>query len=121
MRLIDLGFIGPKFTWSNMKQGWSYIKEKLDKVVGNIEWRRKFTEAIFCILTAGGSDHFSILFVPNSNNIKLFRPFRFHDMSFRDKECENIIKNGWVKLHNSDRDNMIRTLKNTLKGGIGPI
>lgn len=75
MKLLDLGAIGPKFSWTNKRHGWAHVKERLDRAIGNIEWRMKFFEANFYILSAGGSDHFPILFVPNPNACKLARPF----------------------------------------------
>lgn len=37
MAIFDLGTIGPKFTQSDKRKGLAHIKERLDKVVGNIE------------------------------------------------------------------------------------
>jgi hypothetical protein len=33
--MIDLGFGGNPFTWSNHKQGYSLIKERLDRSIAN--------------------------------------------------------------------------------------
>jgi hypothetical protein len=55
--LTDLGYRGPKFTWSNCQDGINFIKERLDKGVANAKWRDFFpnfevvAEAILC------SDH----------------------------------------------------------------
>ena len=40
--LHDLGFIRPKFTWSNEQLGSSLTKERLDRVVVNFEWCNKW-------------------------------------------------------------------------------
>ena len=63
MRMFDLGTIGPKSTWSNKRKGLAHIKERLDKAVGNIEWRNRFPKAIFSVLTKGSSHHSPILFI----------------------------------------------------------
>lgn len=34
MKLIDLGVVGPKFTWNNKWQGWAHVKERLVIAVG---------------------------------------------------------------------------------------
>jgi len=42
-RLQDLGFVGDLFTWRNhLHCAKSYIKERLDRDVANMEWRSLF-------------------------------------------------------------------------------
>lgn len=53
--LIDLGFSGPRFTWSNLRLG--HVKERLDRALSNADWRLLFPEAIVplvLILIIGG-------------------------------------------------------------------
>lgn len=45
--IFDLGTTGLKFTRSDERKGLAHIKERLDKVVGNIEWWNRFLEAAF--------------------------------------------------------------------------
>ena len=33
--LADLGYHGPKYTWSNCREGGDFTKERLDRVVAN--------------------------------------------------------------------------------------
>lgn len=61
-KLFDLGFSGPYFALSNKMKGLTHVKERLDKAIGNIEWRLRFPEGSFSTLTVGGSDHSLILF-----------------------------------------------------------
>lgn len=37
-KMLDLGTIGPKFTWSKKRKGLAHIKQRLEKAKGNIEW-----------------------------------------------------------------------------------
>jgi exonuclease III len=56
-KLTNLGYRGPKFTWSNCQEGSNFIKERLDREVANAKWMDLFpnseilVEAILC------SDH----------------------------------------------------------------
>lgn len=40
--LQDLGFSGPKFTWSNLRQVTELILERIDCYFGNLSWRIAF-------------------------------------------------------------------------------
>jgi exonuclease III len=56
-KLTDLGFCGPKYTWSNCREGRDFIKERLDRGVANEEWRKCFPEAVISMEVAISSDH----------------------------------------------------------------
>lgn len=43
--LVDLGFDGPCFTWSNMRIGVHNIQRRLDRCYGNHLWLEQFPEA----------------------------------------------------------------------------
>ena len=42
---IDLGFLGPSFTWSNRREGLANIKERLDQCLCDQEWQSLFPKA----------------------------------------------------------------------------
>jgi endonuclease/exonuclease/phosphatase family metal-dependent hydrolase len=37
-QLNDLGFIGPKYTWTNGRDNEEFTVERLDRALGNFEW-----------------------------------------------------------------------------------
>jgi len=59
--LIDLGFHGVVYTWSNKQAVDSHIREKLDKPDGTPEWVSLFKDAFIHHVPAMGSDHCRIL------------------------------------------------------------
>lgn len=96
-KMLDLGSVGPAFIWIKKRMGLAHVKEILDKAIGNIEWRNLFLVAIFFVLIAGGSDLAPILILGSPKYPFLPRPFRFHSMWLRDKNCEEVILNRWAK------------------------
>jgi hypothetical protein len=58
--LTDLGFSGPKYTWSNCREDLGFIKERLDRGFANQEWRDLFPEAVIVVELALGSDHLPV-------------------------------------------------------------
>lgn len=53
MQLMDLGFNGYIFTWSNKQAGVHNIHERLDRGVANLSWMNRFSEARMNYLARG--------------------------------------------------------------------
>lgn len=47
--LIDLGYVGPKFTWTNKHRGLAHVKERLRKAHDNVEWQTMFPKSTFSL------------------------------------------------------------------------
>uniref|UniRef100_A0A2N9HWM2 CCHC-type domain-containing protein n=1 Tax=Fagus sylvatica TaxID=28930 RepID=A0A2N9HWM2_FAGSY len=58
--LLDLGFNGPRFTWTNKRPS-GLVMEKLDRVLCNPTWKHLFEEASVLHLLRASSDHNPIL------------------------------------------------------------
>lgn len=59
--LTDVGFIGPKFTWTNNQIGASNIRARLDRVLVNPLWIQSSNNLIVRHLSRGPSDHSPLL------------------------------------------------------------
>lgn len=55
--LMDMGFVGPRFTWSNMQTGTTCIKERLDRCFCNAIWLRIFLDNLVRHRPRTRSDH----------------------------------------------------------------
>ncbi|XP_019438842.1 PREDICTED: uncharacterized protein LOC109344534 [Lupinus angustifolius] len=108
--LIDMGFSGSWFTWT--KGG---LKERLDRVLANLEWRLKFPLVEVFHLNPMKSDHSPLLLSllgalsPNLHQ----RPFRMLVASFSHPSFEDLIRKIW-EPHRSWQD-AISNLQNKLK------
>jgi hypothetical protein len=52
-----LGYRGPKFTWSNCREGSAFIKEWLDRIVVNLGWCELFPDVEVIVEASTTSDH----------------------------------------------------------------
>ncbi|KAL7161502.1 hypothetical protein ACSBR2_042045 [Camellia fascicularis] len=59
--LLDLGSVGPRFTWTNNRQGMANTMERLDRAMSNEQWRAFFPEGTVRTLPQTYSDHSSLV------------------------------------------------------------
>ncbi|KAK4721510.1 hypothetical protein R3W88_011743 [Solanum pinnatisectum] len=74
--LMDLGFNGPRFTWSNQRGINFRIWKRLDRAMVNDTWLQNMPHTTITHLPSVGSDHCPLLMEMNSrpdNHIKYFR------------------------------------------------
>ncbi|KAI7993903.1 hypothetical protein LOK49_LG11G02222 [Camellia lanceoleosa] len=59
--LLDLGSVGPRFTWTNSRQGIASTMERLNRAMSNEQWRALFLESTVRTLPRTYSDHSSLV------------------------------------------------------------
>lgn len=59
--LLDMGFYGPKFTWTRGIHASTFKGARLDRVLCNVEWNILFPQAAVIHLPQVGSDNSPIL------------------------------------------------------------
>ena len=79
--LLDLGFSGPKFTWSNLRQVSNLILERIDRCFANPSWRLLYPEASVTHLPRVFSDHCPVILELSKPPLaSINRPFCFQIM-----------------------------------------
>ncbi|KAJ4749124.1 DNAse I-like superfamily protein [Rhynchospora pubera] len=96
--LMDLGYHGAAYTWSNKRQPHSIILQRLDRALATVPWCNAFPAAKLFHLPKANSDHCPILLSLEPDKKKVKRSFKFENWwLYREgfKEiCENAIGNG---------------------------
>ena len=81
--MVDLGFSGPWYTWTNRREINNLIQERIDRFFMNPSWCLLFPDARVSHLTRCHSDHCPVLLetVPRQTTF-LKRPFRFQSFCY---------------------------------------
>ena len=95
--LLDLGYMGNKFTWSKSFPNGGMVWERLDRVVSTVEWLDLFLVTKVQTLSCVTSDHSPILILPNGFGAKLKRPWRFEQMWLENRGCYDTVKSTWER------------------------
>jgi hypothetical protein len=95
--LTGLGYCGPKFTWSNCRDGSDFIKERLDRGVANHAWRSCFPEAVINVQAAISSDHAPLFLSLKGSHMGTWRRTRFSfEASWAlDASCQGVLQRVW--------------------------
>ncbi|KAF4382165.1 hypothetical protein F8388_008651 [Cannabis sativa] len=116
--LIDLGFLGTKFTWfkkgSSSTRGTCLKRARLDRALASVDWRLAWPNAIVSHLTASSSDHSPILLDSCGGRHCTKPQFKYELMWERDPRVYWVVKKAWtIHSHDNPMVNMYRKLKVT--------
>lgn len=101
--VINLGFLGSKFTWAKGGWGNSAIKRRLDSAIASMAWRLAYSKAVISHLGVIRFNHTPILLDSNSVTSFAHRPFRFEAVWTWDLGCHEVINHAWNgEAHGSD-------------------
>ena len=101
----DLGCNGFPFTWCNRRLGDHNVWIWLDHGVATVDWFLRFPTSRINHLECFHSDHGPILLISDAEHKRFYKkrcPFRFEAMWMKEKSCEDVIKNSWVDVANTD-------------------
>ena len=94
--MLDLGFAGPKYTWTNHRPIASLILERIDRCFANPGWRLLYPEAIVTHLPRASSDHYLVLVElckPSANHFN--KPFQFQTMWLLHLDFYRVVQQAW--------------------------
>ena len=77
--LMDLGFVGYEFTWSNRSYDGNLVKERIDRTLTSVDWCANYPKARLLHLEDNGSDHCPILLKSNPPSQRKKRRFKFQE------------------------------------------
>ncbi|KAL0017636.1 hypothetical protein SO802_004705 [Lithocarpus litseifolius] len=105
---VNLGFVGPKYTWTNKRQLADLILERIDRCFANPLWRVLYPEAVVTHLPRIYSDHHPVLIkLCKPNPDRANRPFRFQSMWLLHPDFSRVVKEAWPEgrpLHLATED-----------------
>lgn len=111
--LMDLEFKGAKYTWCNKRVA-TTVRERLDRAIGNVEFREDFDHALVFHIEPIGSDHHAVLVDCCFCGFKATRTFRFEANWTKHEDFLDAVKEGWADVRGevANRiDDLIRRLK----------
>ena len=95
-RMIDIGYSGAWFTWSNHHPLNHLIQERIDWVFINAEWNFLYPDASVQHLKRAHSDHCPVLLCLDKNHdVKLPQPFRFQPIWLSHPTFLSIVREAW--------------------------
>lgn len=102
--LPNLGYRGPKFTWSNCRDSLDFTKERLDQGVANAERRGVFPEMEVVVETTLCSDHTPLILCLLGDRVKGRGCMKFRYEAFW--QCEEsyneVLKHAWAHTTKTD-------------------
>lgn len=94
--LIDMGYVGAPFTWSNMRSGVANIQERLDRALCNQAWQTLFPETVVTHLPRVKSDHCPLLLQVIRRLARRWEyPFRVLAAWYHHDQFHELVQAGW--------------------------
>ncbi|XP_070040957.1 uncharacterized protein [Nicotiana tomentosiformis] len=93
--MVDLGFVGPRFTWCNNWRARKRIWKRLDRVFVNDLWAQLFQINMVKYLARTGSDHRPLLIKCQKEPQAGIKYFKFLDLWAEQPSFMNLVEEIW--------------------------
>ena len=95
---MDLGYVGPKFTWARHFDNGNSIWERLDRGLATNDWFLKFPGTRVHHLRCDSSDHVPIhIMFSGLDHPRRKKLFRFEEMWLSNLGCSEIVEAVWER------------------------
>lgn len=97
-RFRDLGYVGPRYTWSKLFASGESWWIRLDRALVTPEWYSRFANAKLYHLSTTASDHCILALrwsQGGKRRTKGEKPFRFEAMWLCDPRCSKVVSEAW--------------------------
>ncbi|XP_050262566.1 uncharacterized protein LOC126707024 [Quercus robur] len=99
--MVDLGFSGPRYMWTNRKDLNNLIQERIDQFFTNPSWCLLYPEARVTHLTRCHSDHCPVLMEAVPKRVThLNRPFKFQSFWLSNPSFPGVVMRAWSHTRN---------------------
>ncbi|KAF7827149.1 reverse transcriptase [Senna tora] len=95
--LVDLGFTGPLFTWTNNHRDGTIIRSRIDRAHANRSWLNHFPDSKVTHLPRTHSDHCPILLSTDRILCQGLKPFRLEPFWVTHPSFPNTVNLTWQK------------------------
>lgn len=97
--LVDLGLVGGKFTWFRHRNQRIILSKRLDRGLGDVDWRLAFPDASVEVLHRAHSDHCPLLLHCGGQNHRTNgpKPFRFIAAWVDHPMYQSIVQGAWQR------------------------
>lgn len=112
--LLDFGFSGSRFTWTNKRKNSNFILEHLDRFLTNSDWVNIFSNSKITHLPTIHFDHCPLILDTNPHFYKNSKPFRLEKMWLIHPSFDSLVYSYRPKL-NSNYITNINVLTEAIK------
>lgn len=122
--LINMGYKGYPFTWSNRRYGINFIEERLDRVLCSKDWCSNFQNTSALHLVNWVSDHCPLVSEVKERcgkNKYESRPFprdHYDDTWSSYEACKNIVKDEWDKYGEKDWEDPVQHFQRVARNSL---
>lgn len=113
--LIDLGYSGPAYMWTNKRFTSNPTFERLDRFLGNADWCQTFPQTVVYHLPMMYSDHAPILAVLHPSCPKPKRRFNFQNWWLCEKDFHETAIRSWSQNSGKPFHQRTNALATTIK------